>query len=343
MFPPFCYSPGSSHWTGISHPYSSGMHFAAGEPSFTALRNPDVAPMASLNYQCFSVKGHLPSSECIPFQPCNLPNSSNSFSAVKLGNGGDFSVPAFHQIGKHLNCGNVQQNGEKEKDTFSSSNSYQKFRSCSEKQSKETGAELKWGEHPPMDRVKESLDMIQARKHHAKEPTSVPSAREKSLINVDSSSVGRARSGEPTTGAPQSKNPIERCSLGDDMNRIHNSSSEFQDECRGLQENKTNGNNEYEKQEKSAKKRSVSVMEDLSCSLQPPGDEKRSPNGIEFVNICPDEQDCGSFQAEDAERNEETSDASAVNSTSVVNLSPNDIVRMLGQKLFWKARRTILQ
>ncbi|XP_019192986.1 PREDICTED: protein HEADING DATE 3B-like isoform X2 [Ipomoea nil] len=278
MFPPFCYPPGSSHWTGISHPYSSGIHFAAGEPSFATPRNPDVAPMASLNYQCFSVKGHLPSSECIPFQPCNLPYSSNSFSGVKLGNGGDFSVPAFHQIGKHVNCGNVQQNGEKEKDTFSSSNSYQKFRCSSEKQSK--------------DRVTENLDMSQTRKHHA---SFVPSStREKSLINVDSSSVART-------------------------------SSEFQDECRVLQENKSNGDGEYEK---SAKKRSASMMEDLSCS--------RRPNGIEFVNKCPDEQDHGSFQ------NEETSDASAVNSTSIVNLSPADIVRMLGQKLFWKARRTIL-
>nr|GMC78158.1 protein HEADING DATE 3B-like isoform X1 [Ipomoea batatas] len=308
MFPPFCYPPGSSHWTGMSHPYSSGIHFAAGEPSFATPRNPpDVAPMASLNYQCFSVKGHLPSSECIPFQPCNLPYSSNSFSGVKLGNGGDFSVPAFHQIGKHLSCGNVQQNGDKEKDTFSSSNSYQKFRCSSEK---ETGGELKLGEHEhPTYRVKENLDMNQTRKHHAaKEPSFVPSTREKSLINVDSSSVARTR-------------------------------SEFQDECRVLQENKANGDGEYEK---SAKKRSASMMEDLSCSLRPPGDEKRRSNGIEFVNKCPDEPDHGSFQAGDADRNEETSDASAVNSTSVVNLSPNDIVRMLGQKLFWKARRTIL-
>ncbi|VFQ93907.1 unnamed protein product [Cuscuta campestris] len=206
MFSTFCYP------SGLSHPYASAIHFTDGEPSFTTPRNPNLTP---INHQYLSDTGDFPST------------SSYSFSAMKHGNDGDFSVPKFYHIGKHPKSGNIEKIVEKGKDTPSSSNVCNKIQSSSEKPSKE------------------SPNVIKKRNHLEK----------------------------------------ESCNLGDEY---------FEDD------------DEYGKMEKSDKKRSASMMED---------------------------NDQGPSQAG---RNGD------ISNVSDVNLSPDDIVKMLGQKLFWKARKTIL-
>lgn len=56
-----------------------------------------------------------------------------------------------------------------------------------------------------------------------------------------------------------------------------------------------------------------------------------------------DDKANGSGEVKDAERSGEGSEASMIDSISVLDISPDDVVGVIGPKQFWKARRAILK
>ncbi|XP_020249333.1 protein EARLY FLOWERING 3-like isoform X2 [Asparagus officinalis] len=69
----------------------------------------------------------------------------------------------------------------------------------------------------------------------------------------------------------------------------------------------------------------------------------RSMNVADVCNQTTDDKENSSLEQSDAERNDEMSDTSMVDSISGLEISPDDVVGVIGPKQFWKARRTIVK
>ncbi|KAK1267594.1 Protein EARLY FLOWERING 3 [Acorus gramineus] len=67
----------------------------------------------------------------------------------------------------------------------------------------------------------------------------------------------------------------------------------------------------------------------------------RSSDEAEYRSVQSHNKARGSFQREYADRTDEVSETSMVDSVSRVDVSPDDVVGVIGQKHFWKARRAM--
>ncbi|KAJ6745677.1 PROTEIN EARLY FLOWERING 3 [Salix koriyanagi] len=66
-----------------------------------------------------------------------------------------------------------------------------------------------------------------------------------------------------------------------------------------------------------------------------------SPNEPEIDSECFGDKTCGSLQFRKGDRSNDASETSMVDSISTLDISPDDVVGVIGQKHFWKARRAI--
>ncbi|KAB5553181.1 hypothetical protein DKX38_010492 [Salix brachista] len=66
-----------------------------------------------------------------------------------------------------------------------------------------------------------------------------------------------------------------------------------------------------------------------------------SPNEPEIDSECFGDKTCGSLQFRKGDRSNDASETSMVDSISTLDISPDDVVGIIGQKHFWKARRAI--
>ncbi|GMI89340.1 EARLY FLOWERING 3 [Hibiscus trionum] len=57
---------------------------------------------------------------------------------------------------------------------------------------------------------------------------------------------------------------------------------------------------------------------------------------------CREDRTCGSLELANGDKSDNVSETSMVDSVSSLGLSPDDVVGIIGQKLFWKARRAIV-
>ncbi|KAL0354597.1 UNVERIFIED_CONTAM: protein EARLY FLOWERING 3 [Sesamum radiatum] len=65
--------------------------------------------------------------------------------------------------------------------------------------------------------------------------------------------------------------------------------------------------------------------------------------GAATIKECSKDEDCEPMQGADAGKKQETLDTSVAECTPVVDLTPDDVVGIIGQKLFWKARNIIVR
>lgn len=87
-------------------------------------------------------------------------------------------------------------------------------------------------------------------------------------------------------------------------------------------------------------KGNASNLRSNSCSRPSLGGDCRSHKGlINGSQSCEDKR-CGSVQV--AERHDHASDTCTAESIQALNVSPDDVVGLMGEKLFWKVRRAIL-
>ncbi|KAK3213044.1 hypothetical protein Dsin_017750 [Dipteronia sinensis] len=73
------------------------------------------------------------------------------------------------------------------------------------------------------------------------------------------------------------------------------------------------------------------LREDHSCPNEPDIDSEHREDEI-----------CGSLQSGDREKSDDVSEISIVDSISGLDISPDDVVGIIGQKHFWKARKAIV-
>ncbi|XP_059299629.1 protein HEADING DATE 3B-like isoform X1 [Lycium ferocissimum] len=303
----------SSHFVEILHPYSSG------GTNFT-MRRPDIQPVKSLNPQVLCLKGNLRGpSQFNPIQPQSLSYSNSNPSANKFGRENDFFGPQFVASGKPIYHGNIHKSADKEKMAISSSKPSLKYQGVFEKQFKDTGSmQLKWSEHS------------------AKLPAPHLSTVEKIVVR-QAPSPGRS---ELNIKSLVSSAPENRCGLVGDLNRCSDSNSESDEDSWIMHKRKAAEDVTYVKQEDATTNRHASVVEGPSCSFLPHGDNHQSPKRVKSSSDCPEGLSSGPPEVGGRHRSEGISEASS-NSRLVEKLSSDNVIALIGQELFWKARRTI--
>ncbi|XP_073316786.1 ELF3-like protein 2 isoform X1 [Primulina huaijiensis] len=120
-------------------------------------------------------------------------------------------------------------------------------------------------------------------------------------------------------------------SLIHDSSRLYDSCTQTFQECRVLQENKA---------ETTMRKRHASEMDDLTCSFSLLSDNNRPPE-IDRIEEVSEDNDFEAMQLGSTGKKQENSDNSVDDCVQGLH-SPQDIAGVIGQRLFWKARRTIV-
>ncbi|CAN4098489.1 unnamed protein product [Withania somnifera] len=324
-------SSDSSHFVEILHPHSSGgMNFT--------MRCPDVPPVKSLNPQVLCLKGNLHgTSQLNPIQPHSLSYYNSNPSANKSGREHDFSGQKCVASGKPPYHGNIHKSADKEKMVISSSKPSLKFQSIFEKQSKDTGSmQLKYREH----NINQAGDLAKCQKTElcVKLPAPHLSTIETKVVHETPS----RRHSKLNIKSFVSSAPENRCGLVGDLNRCSDSNSESDEDSWILLKRKAAEDVTYEKHEDATASRCASIVEGPSCSFLPHRDNHQSPKRVKSSSDCPEDQTSGLPDVGGEDRSEGISEASSLNSRLVEKMSLyNNVIALIGQELFWKARRTI--
>ncbi|MCD7448107.1 hypothetical protein HAX54_038201 [Datura stramonium] len=301
------------------------------------MRCPDARPMKSLSPQVLCLKGNLPGrSQFNPIQSHSLSYSNSNPSANKFGRETDFCVPKFVASGKPQYHGNIHKGADKNKMAISSSKPTLKFQSVFEKQFKETGSmQLKWREHS----INQAGDLAncQKRMHCGKLPAPHLSTIEKTAVH-EAPSPGHS---ELNIKSFVSSAPENRCGLVGDLNRCSDSNSEYDEDSWILHKRKATEDVTYAKNEDAKTNRCASIMEGPSCSFVPHGDNHQSPKRVKSSSDCPEDHISSPPELGGTDRSEGISEASSLNSKLVEKLSSDNVIALIGQELFWKARKTI--
>lgn len=301
------------------------------------MRCPDVPPVKSLNPQVLCLKGNLcGTSQLNPIQPHSLSYYNSNPSANKFGRENDFCGPKFVASGKPPYHGNLHKSVEKEKTVISNPKPSLKFQSIFEKQCKDTGStQLKCREHS----INQAGDLAkyQKRELYVKLPAPHLSTIETTVVH-ETPSPGHSKLNIKSF---ESSAPENRCGLVGDLDRCSDSNSESDEDSWILHKRKTAEDVTYAKHEDATTNRCNSIMEGPSCSFLPHRDNHQSPKRVKSSSDCPEDQISGPPDVGGADRSEGISEASSLNSRLVEKMSSANVIALIGQELFWKARRTI--
>ncbi|GFZ04230.1 hydroxyproline-rich glycoprotein family protein [Actinidia rufa] len=318
---PFCNSPASSHLTERLLSYSSG-----GMNLNTTSVSLEWRPLKPTDYHTLNAAEHLSRLSNYSFYKLHSTSNPKNCSVKKLGDEDDIRFPTFVQLGRTPNCGNGQQNTDEEKLTTSSPN--RQLQTACVKQS--TG-----------NQTEEKPKMTPRCQEGAKRRASVLTKGDRLLGDESSSPLSRGRISDLIKGTPESLTEEKRSTLVDDSRRLHDSDAQLSHKCRALQEEKSLKYGVSTVAKKFVGKSNAFTLDGASCCRPSPEDNHSSPNTLENVREC-HEQSCGSIKVGEADRNVDMPDISILESISGVDISPDDVVGVMGQKQFLKARRVIV-
>ncbi|KAI3463289.1 hypothetical protein Pfo_019952 [Paulownia fortunei] len=329
--PTFGSMPGSSHLTERYYSYYSG-----GVISNTSLKNSEPWMSGPANYQNPRASANLMmKAECNLVQSCGF-SSYNNCCTQNPGDENDLTVPCFLQSGKTLNYGNLQLHVDKEKvATFGSISSGKLHNACL-KLPKETRSGDQTTEHHRNIGEENSI-LSQDNENCSEKPILVSSIGEQ--ISADAFLAGNKIS-ELGTRALHT-NQHKKSSLGDEQSRLHDSYAQPRQECKILQKDKTVTDGMSGMPETVTRKRCASAMDDSSHSSPRVGNCNELSK-IDLLRECSKDKDCGTLQVENADKKQDISDTSKEDSIPGLDLIAEDVVRVIGQRLFWKARKTIV-
>ncbi|KAA8541716.1 hypothetical protein F0562_022868 [Nyssa sinensis] len=332
VFSPFCNSPPFHNLPERLHSYSS-----SGVNLNTTLMNIERLPT---NCQTLNVTGHLSTNaKCSVFQPCSLFNNS---SVKKLGDEDDFRVPTFTQSGRIPTSDNGQQDMDKEKFGTSSWNSSRQLQTDSEKQLKLAGtADLRSRQHL-RNKAEENSGVSHTSQGCAEKPASILSNGNKILADASIGPLTIDRISESAKQKHISLNQQKRSRLVDDLGGLHDFNEQLHQECRVLQKKQALKDGVSVESERDIEKRNASTLEGVLYSRPSFGDNHGNPNRCDNASEHHKDRECVSSQVGDVDRNDDVSDPSMVDSILGLNISPDDVVEVIGLKHFWKTRRAIV-
>ncbi|OVA11365.1 hypothetical protein BVC80_9005g44 [Macleaya cordata] len=310
------------------HSRSSDLSFKTTTPDF------EQKSTNNANYRASNAMGNLSSSaECSSFRTRYFPNSQNSYPK-KLGDEDDFRVPTFAQPGIGSCTTNNQQNVEREIPTrFAPVNNTSRVVSGT---------------------CTSSSQLHNARDKHLKRPNTTDLRSRQHVRDQDEEnmreSITRKDCVEKTTSHPSTGEKIAESikhvyasdsrhhnSLVDDLGRSNKVNAQLHQECRApfLPENNDRSDGVLDDPIVYVEEVNISRVRNEPCARASLGNGHRSPNkfGENKTHLV--------SEVEELDRNDDVSETSILDSVSSLDISPDDVVGVIGQKQFWKARKAI--
>ncbi|XP_058106315.1 protein HEADING DATE 3B-like [Magnolia sinica] len=299
----------------------------------------------SASYRALSIRGHfLSTAESSSIRSDGFSNSKN-FCRKKVRDEDDFRVPTNGHLGTAPNSSKDQQSGGRERTTHftmypghltvTATNSPQKSAPATCNSSFHLHNTL----NMPLKRT-DTTD-LKLRQHGRHQ---IEQKRRETIATKDymekSASTGE-KNAEPSKHAPISLNPEHCGSVNENDNAwlLQEASARLlpKNICgRGVSvEPRCFAVNAVSEQGNVSKFRSDSYSR---ASLR---DSHRSPNEPGNCNGESEERAYRSLRLEDVDRNDDVSETSMLDSMSGLDITPDDVVGVMGQKHFWKARRAI--
>lgn len=334
VFAPISSSCVPSHFREKHHSYS----FSAVELNISMAIH-DQNSSKPTNFPTSNAMGHLSSStKCDLLRPHDLSNSKDSF-VKKLRGTDEVSKSVNSEISPHFS--KIQPSIGMENLPHLSSKTSIQFQSACEMEKKGSGtAELKSRQHV-RSQIEGNPKVSRLTENHTQMISSILSIRDKILADASSSPL-KDNISESLKRKHTSSNEENRSSSVEGMRRLHDANKMLHQQCMALQENIARRDGVLVEPKVIGKSNSFQVGVE-SCSKPSYGHDHKSSTGLENGSKCGKDGECGSIHGGDVSKNDDVSDTSMVDSISCLNLSPDDIVRVIGEKQFWKARREIVK
>ncbi|XP_043703825.1 ELF3-like protein 2 [Telopea speciosissima] len=344
VFPPhYVPSPTPTHSTEKLHSYSSdGVNLNASMAVF------ERKSMKNGNYRTSDATGNMLSTpECNSFQLPNFSNSKNS-GQRKLVDEDDVKVPTFIHP-EDASCSNKdlpRMEGERLasfcptnqgrspmnsplKPTATTSNLLRQPQNVGDKNSKWSSTTDMRSSQQIQNQSEENLEgSIMSR-----ECAEVPASHQ----------LTRKKVAKPLTYADGFENLEHQSSPLDDIGRVCDTGRYVQQEYRaGLVRGNTAFGDEISVEPVGLEKGNITRVRSEPCSRISPGNSHRNPDQDENGSDYHEDNAHGSLRVGDVDRDDDASETSMVDSTLAFEISSDDVVGVIGQTHFWKARRAIV-
>lgn len=258
------------------------------------------------------------SAKCKSFQSYKF-SKFKSYSSKKLGDE-DERVPTPGQ-GIIPHRSNSQCSREREKFPRLSLNPSVKLQNASDRQSiRNATIDLKSTEFV-MQQADEDSRLSQSNQGPGEGSDSITSTRYKNLVDTSLTPSNKVKNSESLKRIHTTSDQEKRSSLVDKLNRLKDSNTQLQQVYVAAQD-RTTLRDDIIKCRIGIGRENTSKLRSESCSKPSIGDHYQSLNGLTNDTECREEKKCGSMLA--------------------LDISPDDVVGVIGEKLFWKARRAIV-
>ncbi|XP_042488829.1 protein HEADING DATE 3B-like isoform X2 [Macadamia integrifolia] len=307
--------------------------------------------MKNANYQTSNATGFMPSTpECNSFHPYDYSNSRNS-GQKQLGDEDDVRVPTFVPPGV-APCPNMDipsMDGERlapfcptdlGHSTVNPVNNLLKSAAtssyllippqnvCNEHSKRSDTTDMR-SRQPVRNHIEDNLKGSFTNSECTEMPASHKWTREK-VADALKDACGSA-------------NPEHQNSQLGDFGRVNDTGGWVQQKSRaGLLQNNTVCGDGISVEFVGLEKGNISRVRSGPCSRVSPGNCRRRPDHAEFGSECHEDNSNRSLQVREVDRNDDVSETSMLDSISGLDISPDDVVGVIGQKRFWKARREIV-
>lgn len=253
------------------------------------------------------------------FQSCKF-SKFKSYSSKKLRDEDDRVPTPGQGIIPHRS--NSQCSRDREKFPCLSLNPSVKLQNASDGQSiRNATIDLKSTEFVTQQ-AEEDSRVSQSNQDLGERSDSITSARYKNLVDMSLTPSNKVKNSVSLKRIHATSDQEKRSSLVDKLNRLQDSNTQLQQVYVAAQD-RTALRDDIIKCRIGIGKENTSKLRSESCSRPSIGDHYQSLNGLTNGTECHEEKKCGSMSA--------------------LDISPDDVVGVIGEKLFWKARRAIVK
>ncbi|KAF9685122.1 hypothetical protein SADUNF_Sadunf03G0021600 [Salix dunnii] len=331
VFTPFSNTPTPLHLTEKLFYYSSG-----GVKSSALMKSLEEKSVEVTNDQSLNTSRSLSSSAtCNSFQPYNFSDLKN-FSWKKLGDESESRFHSSSQSGSNPYCNNSQHSKDQENQRCLNLSFSVQFQNTSETQKKRSGTiNVKEIDHMRIQ-IEDDGKVFEACQNSMEKFAAVASIKDKPSVDASSSPSGKIKSTKSLKRTHSSSNQDSRknsvnvlkCLPG--TNEMLNPEAVIRDNI--LVEYRV-----------VTSKENPSMLRSELYSRELLQDGNRNCCGLEKGSKYCEDKQYGMLKAGDLERNDDAKETSVVDSIISLEITPDDVVGVIGEKQFWKARRAIVK